>query len=115
MLRRRPAREPEITIVGGLTIDRFANGTTAGGGSVLHASRGMALDGRSVATVTMAGPEPEARAAVRELASLGRVDAAPAGRTIAFGHDQLHPLRTLRLLVAGEVLLRPLRIPGPAA
>jgi hypothetical protein len=107
MLRRRPAREPEITIVGGLTIDRFANGTTAGGGSVLHASRGMALDGRSVATVTMAGPEPEARAAVRELASLGRVDAAPAGRTIAFGHDQLHPLRTLRLLVAGEVLLRP--------
>lgn len=65
------AARPDLLIVGGLTIDRFADGSTAAGGSVLHAARATVAAGRRVATITAAGPEPEAAAAVEELASMG--------------------------------------------
>ncbi|HLE88907.1 MAG TPA: PfkB family carbohydrate kinase [Candidatus Limnocylindria bacterium] len=62
---------PDLLIVGGLTVDRFADGSTVAGGSVLHAARATVAAGWRVATITAAGPEAEATAAVEELAGMG--------------------------------------------
>jgi len=65
------AANSDLLIIGGLTIDRFADGSAAAGGSVLHAARATVVAGWRVATITAAGPEPEAAAAVEELAGMG--------------------------------------------
>ena len=90
-----PAR-PDLLIVGGLTIDRLSDGRTLPGGSVLHAARAVAAAGRRVATITAAGQEPAARAALVELAGLGlsRVTAVPA-----CVHFAIHEERDARRLV----------------
>jgi sugar/nucleoside kinase (ribokinase family) len=62
---------PHLLIIGGLTVDRFADGSAAAGGSVLHGARAAIAAGRRVATITTAGQEPEASAAVEELAAIG--------------------------------------------
>jgi len=62
---------PDLLVVGGLTVDRLADGSTVAGGSVLHAARATVAAGWRVATITAAGPEPEALAAVEELAGMG--------------------------------------------
>jgi sugar/nucleoside kinase (ribokinase family) len=62
------AAPPDLLVIGGLTIDRFADGSSAAGGSVLHIARAAATRGVRVSVVTAAGSEPEARAGIDELA-----------------------------------------------
>jgi hypothetical protein len=92
---------PSILIVGGLTIDRFADGRTAPGGSVIHAGTAAAADGATVATVTVSGPEPEAVAGLDHLAGLGRLSATPAVATTTYAHHDEGGRRVLSLLVPG--------------
>lgn len=73
------AAPPDLLVIGGLTIDRFADGSSAPGGSVLHIARASGPRGIRVSIITAAGPEPEARAGIDELgpviASVERGDA----------------------------------------
>jgi sugar/nucleoside kinase (ribokinase family) len=86
----------DLLLVGGLTVDRFPDGSTIAGGSVLHASRAARATGARVGAIVSAGPEPEAAAATRELADLAylRVDRVP--RSIGFDHRATGGRRELR-------------------
>ena len=64
---------PSLLIVGGLTIDRFADGSRAPGGSVLHAGLAAAAEGAQVTTLTVAGAS-----GTPPLASDGGDDNVPA-------------------------------------
>jgi sugar/nucleoside kinase (ribokinase family) len=98
------AEEVDLVVVGALTLDRFADGTVAPGGSVIHAARALAAIGRLVSVVTVAGPEPEAQAAVAELASLARVQLQSAAATLAFRHGQTPAGRELLIERAASPL-----------
>ena len=97
----------DLLVVGGLTVDRFADGTSAPGGSVLHIARAAARRGLRVGVVTAAGPEPEAQAGMDELARLTvqrEVAAGPASAT--FVHWEHEGGRSLELeRDGGSVLL----------
>jgi sugar/nucleoside kinase (ribokinase family) len=83
------AARPDLLIVGGLAVDRLADGSTVAGGSVLHGARAVVASGRRVATITAAGDEPEAVAAIAELAGLGRCLATPAPTSIHYAiHEE---------------------------
>jgi sugar/nucleoside kinase (ribokinase family) len=103
--RPRSEGELDILIVGALTIDRFPDGTTAPGGSVLHSARASARAGASVGVVMAAGPEPEALEALRELRAIGQVEVADVPATLVFHHDERDGVR--RLSLEGGVRLRP--------
>jgi hypothetical protein len=70
MLTDPPLDALDLLVVGGLTIDRFADGSTAPGGSVLHIARAAGPRGLRLGVITTAGPEPGATAGVAELGSL---------------------------------------------
>lgn len=101
----------DLLVVGGLTIDRFPDGSAAPGGSVLHIARAGGPRGVRVGVVTAAGPEPEARAGLDELdrlASLVEASAEPA--TTAFRHAETVEGRSLWLGQLGGLVG-----PGPEA
>jgi sugar/nucleoside kinase (ribokinase family) len=100
----------DLLVVGALTIDRFEDGSTAPGGSVLHAARAAAAIGMSVGVVTAAGSEPEARAASRELAMFAALHVQPVAHTLRFAHRETDEGRQLLL----EVLPPPLCCPPVA-
>lgn len=78
---------PDLLVIGGLTVDRFADGSSAPGGSVLHIVRSAAPRNLRAAVMTVAGPEPEARAGLDELRRLATwVDASVADATTTFIH-----------------------------
>jgi sugar/nucleoside kinase (ribokinase family) len=79
------AARPDLLVIGGLTIDRFPDGSSAGGGSVLHIARAAAPRGVRVRIITVAGPEPEAGAALEELRGLS-VSVEGADGTATFIH-----------------------------
>jgi sugar/nucleoside kinase (ribokinase family) len=91
----------DLLIVGGLTIDRFADGSAAPGGSVLHSARAAAGAGLMVAVVASAGTEPEARHGLDEIARVARLEHVQVPQTITFRHDESGPMRELYLEVAG--------------
>ena len=93
---------PSLLIVGGLTVDAFAGGARAPGGSVLHAGRAAAAEGASITLLTVAGDEPEARAGLAQLAALGDVLCHPASATTTYRHREVDGLRVLSLESAGE-------------
>jgi sugar/nucleoside kinase (ribokinase family) len=86
-----------VLIVGGLTIDRFADGSAAPGGSVLHAGRAVRAEDASLTTLTVAGDEPEARDGLARLAELGRVVRQPAASTVVYRHRERNGVRVLVL------------------
>jgi hypothetical protein len=88
-------REVELLVVGGLTVDRFADGTSAAGGSVIHAGAAVHADQIQQATLTVAGPEPEAAAGLSRLASFGAVIAEPANETTTYRHGERDGRRVL--------------------
>lgn len=92
---------PSILIVGGLTIDVFADGRRAPGGSVIHAGLAALADGARVETLTVTGPEPEAAEGRARLALFGPVGAADAAATTTYGHADVDGLRVLTLVVGG--------------
>ena len=96
---------PHLLVIGGLTIDRFADGSSAPGGSVLHVARAAAGRGVRVAVITVAGPEPEAQAALAELRKVAvGLEASDAEATATFTHHNTRQGRRLTLeRVGGRV------------
>jgi sugar/nucleoside kinase (ribokinase family) len=87
----------ELVIAGGLTIDRFADGSTAAGGSVIHAGRAAVAEGLRPAFLTVAGDEPEALAGLDQLAAMGELTRLESGSTTTFGHAEHDGRRVLSL------------------
>jgi sugar/nucleoside kinase (ribokinase family) len=93
-----------LLIVGGLTIDHFADGRSAPGGSVIHAGRAAVAAGVRPSFVTVAGNEPEAADGLEQLAAMGELLRQPSSRTTAFGHGEADGRRVLTLeATAGEI------------
>jgi sugar/nucleoside kinase (ribokinase family) len=99
----------DLLVVGGLTVDRFADGSSAPGGTAVHATRAAAVIGSSVGVVTWCGDEPDARAALDELRQVAFLDAARVSSSITFRHAEVAGgARQLTLLDGVERLsLRP--------
>jgi len=87
----------ETLIVGGLTIDRFADGTVAPGGSVLHAGHATRAEGASLTTLTVAGDEPAARDGLARLGELGMLAHQQVGATTVYRHEERDGVRVLIL------------------
>lgn len=102
MLIDAPRDALDLLVVGGLTIDHFADGSAAPGGSVVHVARAAASAGVRLGIVTAAGPEPEALAALDELRGLAAVLEATSGSTtIRYRHVESAAGRRLWLETAG--------------
>lgn len=87
----------ETLIVGGLTIDRFLDGSVAPGGSVLHSGLAAASSGAILTLLTVAGDEPAAREGLDRLASLGTVAHQRAASTTVYRHEERDGVRVLVL------------------
>ena len=87
----------ETLIVGGLTIDRFTDGSVAPGGSVLHAGLAVRSAGVRLSSLTVAGNEPAARDGLAQLDKLGRVERQRAPATTAYRHEERDGVRVLVL------------------
>ena len=98
------AAQADLLIIGGLAIDRVADGSTVAGGSVLHGARAAAAAGWKVATITALGSEPEALAAAAELDAMGQSLAFPAATSIRFAIHEEGGHRRLVLEAAGVAL-----------
>jgi sugar/nucleoside kinase (ribokinase family) len=90
----------ELLIVGGLTVDRFADGTSAPGGSVLHSGRAAVAEGVRPAILTIAGDEPEARDGLAQLRDLADVDAQRSPATVTYAHREVDGRRVLTYLAS---------------
>jgi sugar/nucleoside kinase (ribokinase family) len=92
----------DLLVVGGLTVDRFPDGSSRPGGSVVHIARAAATRDLRIAIVTAAGPEPAALAGVDELRrSAGFVEAGVIPATTAYRHQESTEGRRLWLDHAG--------------
>jgi sugar/nucleoside kinase (ribokinase family) len=111
-----PPIELDLLIVGGLTVDWFEDGSRAPGGSVLHAIRAVAGGDRRLGVVTLAGDEPEAIAARRELRDLSAaLHVQSATGSICFEHHETASGRALTFVrSAGRLACPPLSV-RPAA
>jgi hypothetical protein len=87
----------EALIVGGLTIDRLADGSVAPGGSVLHAGLAVRAEGAGLATLTVAGDEPAARDGLARLGELGTVAHQRVPATTVYRHLERDGVRVLVL------------------
>jgi sugar/nucleoside kinase (ribokinase family) len=93
-----PSRGLDLVAVGGLTVDRFTDGSSSAGGAVLHIARALAARGLRVGIVTTAGPEAEAQAGLAELHDLAvSVEASTSPASITFGHAETAAGRELVL------------------
>lgn len=79
---------PSILIIGGLTIDRFGDGSTAPGGSVIHAGRAAVAEGAELTILTVAGDEPAAASGLAGLRRLGTVHRQPSPATTTYRHEE---------------------------
>jgi sugar/nucleoside kinase (ribokinase family) len=95
-----------LLIVGGLTVDRFVDGSTAPGGSVLHSGLAAASEGASITTLTITGDEPEARIGLERLAAFGTVRHRSAPATTTYRHEEVDGRRVLVFEAAGGTLDR---------
>lgn len=91
------ASRVDLLALGALTIDRFSDGHTAPGGSVLHVARGAAFAGHTVAIATVAGGEAEAREGLIELNRLGSLHVQRTRATARFRHRSMQSGRRLHL------------------
>lgn len=117
-LRFAPRADPEpldLLVVGALTIDRFADGAAAPGGSVLYAARAASAAGLRAGVVTVAGDEPAAADGLRELSRLGPLHREVAPATLRFALDEDHGGRHLLLEVPVAPLACPPRAVAPRA
>ncbi len=86
---------PSLLIVGGLTVDRFADGSRAAGGSVLHAGLAAAAEGAELTFLTVAGDEPEAVAGLERLRRFGTVLLQASASTTTYRHEETDGHRVL--------------------
>ena len=103
----------ELLIVGALTIDRFADGRPAPGGSVLHAGLAAVAEGVRPTFLTVGGDEPEALDGLARLAAMGDLIHQPASRTASFGHDERAGRRVLVYEAAPGVIRAPAGLDAP--
>jgi sugar/nucleoside kinase (ribokinase family) len=82
-------------IVGGLTIDRFVDGTVAPGGSVLHSGVAAVSEGASLTMLTVAGDERAATDGLERLATLGTLVRQAAAVTTTYRHKERGGVRVL--------------------
>ncbi len=87
----------DVLIVGGLTVDRFVDGSVAPGGSVLHSGLAAAADGAALTMLTVAGDEPAARDGLARLASIGELIHQPAASSTVYRHEMRDGVRVLVL------------------
>ena len=92
-----PAPIADLLIVGGLTVDRFVDGSTAPGGSVLHSGIAAATARARVATVTVAGQEPAAAAGLARLGTIGPLVHQPSPTSVVYAHREADGHRVLIL------------------
>jgi sugar/nucleoside kinase (ribokinase family) len=104
---------PELLIVGGLTIDRFADGSSAPGGAVIHAGRAAAGESVSLTILTVAGDEPEAAEGLGQLAELGELIHQRAPATVTYGHDSVDGRRVLTFLAHAAPIAPPYFVDPP--
>jgi sugar/nucleoside kinase (ribokinase family) len=94
--------EPDLLVIGGLTVDRLDGGSSAPGGSVLHIARALAPRRVRLAALTVAGTEPMAQAGLAELRRLAvSVDCGVALSTATFVHHETNAGRRLELTHSG--------------
>ena len=84
-----------LLIVGGLTVDHFADGSSAPGGSVLHAGRAAVDEGAELTFLTVAGDEAEARVGLARLGEMGRLIHQPAASSTTYRHEEASGRRVL--------------------
>jgi sugar/nucleoside kinase (ribokinase family) len=102
---------PSLLIVGGLTVDAFADGTRAPGGSVLHSGLAASAAGVRPRILTIAGDEPEATVGLDRLRSIAAdVACQTAGATTTFRHTEHEGRRVLVL----DALAGPMTTDAPA-
>jgi hypothetical protein len=87
----------DVLIVGGLTVDRFIDGSVAPGGSVLHSGLAAAADGAALTMLTVAGDEPAARDGLGRLASIGELLHQRAASSTVYRHEMRDGVRVLIL------------------
>lgn len=102
---------PELLIVGGLTIDRFVDGASAPGGSVIHSGRAAVAEGVRPAILTVAGDEPEASAGLEDLRGLGSVVAQTSPTTTTYRHED-HDGRRVLIYQSGSTAIDPAAADG---
>ena len=105
----------DLLVVGSLTIDRFADGSLAPGGSVLHATRAAVDAGYRLGVVTVAGDEAAARDGISALRQLAGVQLEPAAATLLFRHEETAAGRRLWLEVPATPLAAASRAASPRA
>jgi sugar/nucleoside kinase (ribokinase family) len=107
----------DLLVVGALTVDHFADGTTAPGGTVLHATRAAVAARHQVGVVTIAGPEPDVAAGLDEMGSLAAwVAVQVTESSVAFRHREEGDARDLVSLARPPDSLRlPPEMPTPRA
>lgn len=84
-------------ILGGLTVDRFLDGSVAPGGSVLHSGLAVVAEGAGLTMLTVAGEEPAALDGIDRLVELGELVRQPAPRTTTYRHEERDGIRVLVL------------------
>jgi sugar/nucleoside kinase (ribokinase family) len=104
-----------LLIVGGLTIDRFADGSSAPGGAVIHSGRAAVAEDAEVTILTVAGDEPEAATGLSELSGLGGLMHQRAPSTVTFGHDEVDGRRVLTYLAGTRPIEPPHFVDPPDA
>lgn len=82
-------------IVGGLTVDRFPDGSVAPGGSVLHSGLAAVEAGSELTVLTVAGDEPAAAEGLTRLAGIGTLRRQAAPATTTYRHEERDGVRVL--------------------
>lgn len=95
----------DALIVGGLTIDRFTDGSVAPGGSVLHAGLAVRAEGAGLTTLTVAGDEPAARDGLAQLGELGALVHQRVPATTVYRHRERDGVRVLILEARAEPIV----------
>ncbi|HEX6655447.1 MAG TPA: hypothetical protein VF153_04465 [Candidatus Limnocylindria bacterium] len=103
-----PSTALDLLVVGGVTIDRFADGSSAPGGTAVHVARSAAPRGMRLGVLTSAGPETEAKHGLAELRDRAAfVESASHAASPTFRHHETAEGRTLWLeRMGGPVTLR---------
>jgi sugar/nucleoside kinase (ribokinase family) len=116
MLTEPPSYGLDLVVVGGLTIDRFADGSSAPGGSAIHITRAAAPRGLRISVVTAVGPEAIAQRGLIELQRLAGASQVTAGAaTTTFLHEEVAGGRQLTLERRGADLDRTAGVLGRGA
>lgn len=105
MLTDPPSGALDLLVVGGLTIDRFADGSSVPGGSVIHIARAAGSRDVRVGVATAAGSESEAALGLAEIRRLAaQVEVTPQAATTTFRHRESSEGRRLWLEQRGAAI-----------